>query len=69
MRIALITGGAKGIGYHLAEGFAKNGFKVIVIDIIEGKYDSDNIDFYKADLKNEKEIKRYLKGLLINMAI
>lgn len=34
MRIALITGGARGIGYHLAEEFARNGFKVVAIDIL-----------------------------------
>ncbi|MBE6052592.1 MAG: SDR family oxidoreductase [Clostridium sartagoforme] len=58
MRIALITGGARGIGYHLAEGFARSGFKVVAIDILDCKYENENIDFYKVDLKNEDEIKK-----------
>lgn len=57
MKIAFITGAARGIGYHLAEGYAKEGYKVIAVDILEGKYINKNIDFYKADLKSEKEIK------------
>lgn len=66
MRVALITGGAKGIGYHLAEGFASNGFKVVVMDILYGKYKNDNIDFYKADLKNEYEIKMVFTKVIDN---
>lgn len=79
MRVALITGGARGIGYHLAEGFARSGFKVVVMDILDGKYENDNIDFYKADLKNEDEIKNvftkvidkygYINVLINNAAI
>ena len=79
MRVVLITGGAKGIGYHLAEGFAKNGFKVVVMDILKAKYENSNIDFYKADLKSENEIEEvfakitdkygYINVLINNAAI
>ncbi|MDB1948236.1 SDR family oxidoreductase [Clostridium tertium] len=64
MKVALITGAAKGIGYHLAKGFADKGYKVIAIDILDAKYNNENIDFYKADLKSESEIKEVFSKVI-----
>lgn len=56
MRVALITGAAGGIGFHLATAFANNNFQVIAVDNREIVFKEKNICFYKADLQNEKEI-------------
>lgn len=55
--IVIITGGSKGIGRCLSLEYAKRGYTVITLDIIEPKYKDENIYFYKMDLGNEEEIK------------
>ena len=52
----LITGGASGIGKHLALGFAKHDYEVFVLDIIYADFNQKNFHFFKADLCNENEI-------------
>ncbi|MCI6153232.1 MAG: SDR family oxidoreductase [Fusobacterium perfoetens] len=57
MKRVIITGGAKGIGKALVEGFAQKGYDVFALDILENNFGNKNIHFFKMDLKNEKEIK------------
>ncbi|WP_027129372.1 SDR family NAD(P)-dependent oxidoreductase [Fusobacterium perfoetens] len=57
MKRVIITGGAKGIGKALVEGFAQKGYDVFALDILENNFENKNVHFFKMDLKNEKEIK------------
>lgn len=52
----IITGGAGGIGKHLALAFAQQDYEVFVLDVVEATFDESNIHFFKADLCNEEEI-------------
>lgn len=56
MNRVLITGGASGIGRHLAVGFAKEGYEVFVLDLQKGEFSEHNIHCFQVDLRNEKEI-------------
>lgn len=64
MNIAVITGASSGIGMFLAEGFAKHGYKVIALDILERNFDNDHIYFYKVDLRYESQIKEAFQDIL-----
>lgn len=63
MKRILITGGALGIGRHLVEGFAKLNYEVFALDIIDTKFNQDNIHFYQVDLKNETQIQNLFKTI------
>ncbi len=64
-KIALVTGGAKGIGAGCAVAFAKNGAKVVIVDLdeesaketIAGVNDYSSGIFVRADVSNEDDVK------------
>ena len=56
-KVVFVTGVASGLGHVIAKEYAKLNATVIGIDIVDTKFEEENIIFYKADLKNENEIK------------
>lgn len=58
MKRVVITGGASGIGRHLAIGFAERGYEVFVLDKSAASFSEKNIHFFKADLQEEEQIQQ-----------
>lgn len=56
-RVCIVTGGTKGIGYHLSEGFHKAGYKVFALDIQPLAPMSEEITVIETDLRDEESIK------------
>jgi NAD(P)-dependent dehydrogenase (short-subunit alcohol dehydrogenase family) len=61
-KVAIITGSAQGIGAAFAVGFAKEGAKVVIADIIDGQNAVESVEkagseaiFVKADVSNQSE--------------
>ena len=55
-KIVFITGASGGIGRTLVSEYAKAGAKVIATDLKEFEFNSENVEFYKMDLKSQNSI-------------
>lgn len=60
----LITGGASGIGKHLALGFAQQNYEVFVLDLLDADFSHTNIHFFKADLCSEDQVLSCFKSIV-----
>lgn len=50
-KVAIVTGGAAGIGASMCKLFANEGAKVIAVDMAESlSYEADNVEFYKLNV-------------------
>ena len=49
-KVAVITGGAKGLGGEMAQTFAREGAKVIAIDMAPLTYECENVEYYQLNV-------------------
>lgn len=61
-KVAIITGGAQGIGSAFAIGYAREGAKIVIADVLDGKQVEDSIGdiggealFVKTDVSKQEE--------------
>lgn len=64
-KVAIVTGGARGLGQAMCERFASEGAKVIAVDMAELAYKNDNVEFYKLNITNTEEINTF-KDYVVN---
>lgn len=63
-KVIVVTGASNGLGNAIAKEYAKLEARVIALDIVDYKFTEKNIDFYIADLKNEKEIRTVFEDIV-----
>ncbi|WP_338753054.1 SDR family NAD(P)-dependent oxidoreductase [Bacillus sp. FJAT-52991] len=57
-KVCIITGGTRGIGYHLSLGFHEAGYQVIALDMKQHKLLAEGIDFIETDVSIKENISR-----------
>ena len=57
-KVAIVTGGARGLGQAMAELFAKEGAKVVAVDMGELSYQNDSVEGYKLNVTDSQECKK-----------
>ena len=62
-RIAVVTGGSKGIGMCVAQLFAAEGAYVYAADMSEPIYSDKNVEFYKLNVTNKEDCKTFFNFL------
>ena len=58
-KVAVVTGGAQGIGQEIALAFANQGAKVIAVDMGELKYEHENVKGYKLNITDVEGCKKF----------
>ena len=58
-KIAVVTGGARGLGAAMCELFAKEGAKVVAVDMGEGTFENPNIELYKLNITDVAACKEF----------
>lgn len=64
-KVAVVTGGARGIGRCICELFADEGANVVALDISNISYEKDGVEGYKADLCSSSDIEKF-KDYVLN---
>ncbi len=63
-KVAVVTGGAQGIGAEIAKKFANEGATVIAADMNELKYEADNVHGYELNVTDVKKCKAFFDDIV-----
>lgn len=58
-KVAVVTGGAKGLGGEMAQLFADNGAKVVAVDMMPLTYENKNVEYYRLNVTDSAACKEF----------
>jgi len=62
-KVAVVTGGAKGLGGEIALRFASEGAKVIAVDMTELSYTHESVAGYKLNVTNRADVQVFVDDI------
>ncbi|MDY0023698.1 MAG: 3-oxoacyl-ACP reductase FabG [Candidatus Izemoplasmatales bacterium] len=63
-KIAVVTGGAKGIGAEICKALANEGAKVTAVDMGEMTYEMDNVSYYQLNITDVEGCKAFYDDMI-----
>ncbi len=63
-KVAVVTGGAQGLGQAMATRFADEGAKVIAVDMKDIEYTHDGVEGYALDVSNAEACKTFFDAMV-----
>ena len=63
-KIAVVTGGAKGIGAEICKALANEGAKVVAVDMGEMTYEMDNVSYYQLNITDVEGCKAFYDDMI-----
>ncbi len=58
-KVAVVTGGARGLGQSMAETFSKEGAKVIAVDMMALSYEAENVEGYELNITDVEAVQKF----------
>jgi len=63
-KVAVVTGGARGLGQAMAEVFAKEGAKVVAVDMVDLSYEAKNVEGYKLNITDVEAVQKFYDWII-----
>ena len=63
-KIAVVTGGAKGLGAAMAQLFADEGAKVIAVDMVPLTYTKNNVEYYELNITDSAKVQEFYDNII-----
>lgn len=63
-KVAVVTGGARGLGGCMCQLFAKEGATVIAVDLGEMTYQAEGVEFYKLNITDVDGCKQFYDSVI-----
>ena len=60
-KVAIVTGGAKGLGGEMALTFAREGAKVIAVDMMPLTYENESVEYYQLNVTDGEACKNFFE--------
>lgn len=64
-KVAVVTGGARGLGAEMCQLFAKEGAFVIAVDLGKPTYQADSVEYYPLDITDSEGCRKFYEHLMV----
>ena len=63
-KVAVVTGGARGLGANMCQLFTKEGARVIAVDLGEMTYQADGVEYYQLNITDSEGCRKFYENIM-----
>ena len=63
-KVAVVTGGARGLGGCMCQMFAQEGAQVIVVDLGEMTYEAAGVEYYQLNITDSEGCRKFYDDIM-----